>query len=400
MKLNNKIYSAILIAILFGACSNNDNTVDLTSDPENLFQNKSFEEIFLSVPNNTLSDPALVSSYGDIMKEVLLMSEDFEFRKYVYEEAQSFSNQGNDYIVDFDNVGKTFRTTSKFGKSVYQLETSISELKKAQGDAKPIIFFPKAETIEDGKLANKNFDVAKNLTQPIIVLKGAYYDDYSAPGFKLDENGELVFDRIVTEDDAWENDVYVIGEDEQVETEIDEPSGSNKALNGETISSKATRSNGRAEFGGWIQITNLNEVEHWFSGKLEMRVLIAGVQGSVGTVIRDISFGQVKRKEFKDNKWYDFKSFLFNWNLSNLGDYNIEKWMEKDGGSNTEVSISIPGSAYKPATSTTPAQPAFPGTTVKVTSKRDDDDLGTSIVQFSDNITQVYGLGKMNFKRK
>ncbi len=74
--------------------------------------------------------------------------------------------------------------------------------------------------------------------------------------------------------------------------------------------------------------------------------------------------------------------------------------MERDGGGSTEVTISIPGSSYKPATSTTPVIPAFAGTTVKVSAKKGDDNLGTNIVQFSDDLTQVYNLGKMNFKRK
>jgi hypothetical protein len=83
-----------------------------------------------------------------------------------------------------------------------------------------------------------------------------------------------------------------------------------------------------------------------------------------------------------------------------LGDYNIEKWMDVDGGSTREASISIPGSAFKPATATTPAQLPIAGATVKHTTKRDDDDLGTSLVQYSDNLSQIYNLRKMNFKRK
>ncbi len=75
--------------------------------------------------------------------------------------------------------------------------------------------------------------------------------------------------------------------------------------------------------------------------------------------------------------------------------------MERDNGlMESSLEISIPGSAYKPATSTTPAQPSLPGTKVSIKYRRGDEDLGTSLVQFSDKITQVYNLGQANFKRK
>jgi hypothetical protein len=167
-----------------------------------------------------------------------------------------------------------------------------------------------------------------------------------------------------------------------------------------TGKSKFRRVNGEAEHGAWIQVTDLNGIESWFSGKLEFRQIVAGTQGAAGTIVAETPFGRVRRKYFKDDKWVRFNaSFLFNWNLNNLGDYNVEKWIEEDGGSSAEISISIPGSAFKPATSTTPSQPAIAGTTVKVTTKKDDDDLGSRIVQFSDNRYKRYDIGKMKFIR-
>jgi len=118
------------------------------------------------------------------------------------------------------------------------------------------------------------------------------------------------------------------------------------------------------------------------------------VKGSGGTVIKNKKFPKVKRKHFKDKKWYDYNEFLFNCNKSNLGEWNVEKWIERDGGKSASVAISLPGQA---ATSTSPATPTY---TVTIPSEDLDDDLGASIVQFSDKLTQVYGISYMNFKRK
>ncbi len=360
----------------------------------------------MSIPNNDFDNIDLVSAYGEVMKEVLTLAKDADFRDFIFRSAQTSNKNDDDYVISLDKATKTLKSSQKHTKSALILESLISKIKNLNNKYEPIVFFPKAETIEDNILTNKSYDIAKNLKEPIVVLRGAYNKDYSVPGYKLSANGELIFERMVTEEYAWENDVYVIGaaEDtlEKINLDSDKQNKDFEVTWGEN--SKAnfiSRINGRQELGGRIQVvSNLNEIEHWLSGKLEFRLIISGVQGGAGTVIRDIPFPKVKRKHFKDKKWYDYNVFLFNWNLSNLGDYNVEKWMERDGGSNTEVSISIPGSAFKPATSTTPAQPAFPGTTVKVSSKRDDDDLGSSIVQFSDNITQIYPLGKINIRRK
>ncbi len=402
----------LCILIMLSACTNNNEDLPLEDPEQAVEQELSFEEQILAVPNNSFSNPEVITAYSEVMKEVLTMSKDSDFRGFVYKNAKNLSDSGDDYVVHMDKVVKSYKGSQKFERSVSKIETLTSRIQELDHGARAMVFYPKAETIEDNVKKNKGFDVAKNMDEPIAVLKGAYNDDYSAPGYKLAKNGSLVFDRMVTEEDAWENDVYVIGASEDlVEYAIDpcyEKNGAGRGCysggprgdgGGGGTNNSNLRTNGRAEQGGLIQVTDLNAIEHWFSGKLEFRMIVSGVQGSAATVIRDIPFPRIKRKEFKDKKWYDYKVFLFNWNLPNLGAFNIEKWIERDGGTNSEITISVPGSAYKPATSTTPAVPAFPGGSVKVSIKRDDDDLGTSIVQFSDRLTTLYPLGLMNFKR-
>lgn len=245
--------------------------------------------------------------------------------------------------------------------------------------------------------------VKSEIKEPVVVFRGPYANDYSVPGYKLSTENKLVFDRMVTEEDAWKNDVYVVGPEENVEY-VRDPCVEQILKDGDVISlpcddwggsgggggstSSNIRKDGRAEYGGRVQVvTNLNDIEHWINGKLEFRMVVAGVKNNAATVINDIPFPKRRRKNFKNRKWYDYNQFLFNWNKSNLGNFNVEKWIERDGGSSTTVSISV-----KPKDA--------PAVSLSVTVKSEDQDLGQSIVQFTDPLTTVYGLGMVNFKRK
>ncbi len=412
MKIPKYIYILLCLSLALVTCS--DNAENLEEEPITGQEAKSFEEQIMAVPNNTFENTELVTAYSEVMKQVLTMAQDGDFRSFVFENVQIANINDEDYVMELGSMTKKLKSSSKFAKSSAKLESMVSKINTLSPYESPMVFYPKAETIEDNLLAKKGYNVAKNLKEPIAVLKGAYNNDYSAPGYKLNSKGELVYDRDVTEDYAWENDVYVIGEAEKMSRgtilcENMQKSGGCYSGGGGTggggtggggSPSKDIRTDGRAENGGAIQVIALNEIEHWTAGKLELRLVVTGLKDASGTVIRDIKFPKVKRKKFKDKKWYDYNAFLFNYNLSVFGDFTIEKWIERDNGwFSAELSVSIPGSAYKPATSTTPAQPAYPGGTVKINIKSGDEDLGTSIVQFSDKISQVYNLGQANFKR-
>jgi hypothetical protein len=403
------MFTDIQIVGLLFSCSNEE--ASITNDNVAVMDT-SIESRTMGLAVNEFTDTQKITTYAELAKEVLLMAKTSDFRSYVYNNAHQLSEAGDDYLVYVDDMTKKLSTTSKFGTSTSNIKTLSAKIKSLDQSEIPMIFFPRAETLEGLALSNKGFDVAKNMKEPIVVLKGAHNSDYSAPGYKLNDEGELEYAFDVNEEYAWENDVYVIGAaeylpertniSENLIIETEEVPSATTGKNGTSLTgkSKFRRVNGEAEHGAWIQVTDLNGIESWFSGKLEFRQIVAGTQGAAGTIVAETPFGRVRRKYFKDDKWVRFNaSFLFNWNLNNLGDYNVEKWIEEDGGSSAEISISIPGSAFKPATSTTPSQPAIAGTTVKVTTKKDDDDLGSRIVQFSDNRYKRYDIGKMKFIR-
>jgi hypothetical protein len=127
------------------------------------------------------------------------------------------------------------------------------------------------------------------------------------------------------------------------------------------------------------------KIESWVHGKLEFKYFVIS---SNGTKIKEKGFGKWARKYFKDRKWKDFSDFLAYWNRANIGDYQVEAWIEEDGGQSNSYSISMP------------AQNGAPGYSVNVPSHDRDDKLGQSIVQFTDPLATVYGITYMNFKRK
>gem|GEM_PF-1517444 len=372
--------------LLTSSCSNNEN------DDVVIENTKSFEQQILELPHNSFEGTELIKLYAEAMKEVLIMAKEPEFRHFVYH--KSLDQDGGDYNVYLDDMVAKYKKLGKFTKSTSKLLKLSSEIKSANGGLRPIVFFPKAETIEDAIREGKSYNIAKSFVEPVAVLKGAYNNDYSVPGYTLNSNGDLIYNRNVTEEDAWENDVYVIGEEEIIiydsDTEFivapDDLNGGGGGSGGSGSSN--IRTDSRAEHGGLVQVTDLNAIEHWFSGKLEFKLVVTGVSGSAGTVIRNLAYPKRRRKNFKNQAWYDYGTFLFNWNKSNLGNWNVESWFELDGGKSSEVTITMPG------------QNGAPTTSVKIPSQDRDDNLGSSIVQFTDRLDQAYPISYMNFKRK
>jgi len=383
------------VILIFITSCNNEDTEFVTDENVEL----SFKDLILQTPNEPITDIELLNQYEEVMKEVLKMSKEQNFREYVFNSA--LKQIDGDYDVFIDDILTSQKNKPAFIKSIAKLESLSSNIKSKSDGLRPLVFYPKAETLEE-KIAQKNFNAKNDLQQPVVVFRGPHNDDYSAPSFMLDANDELVFDRMVTEEDAWTNDVYVVGPEEGVPYIVDNCNEQRKnsapdelleygcgggATGGGTSGASTTRVDGRAEYGGNLQVLDRNAIEHWTAGKFEFRLIVAGVQGSVSTVIKDIKYPKRARRNFKDKKWYDFKTFLFNWNTSNLGQFNVEKWMELDGGKSASTSVKIP------------SQNGGPETSVTVPSENRDDDLGLSLVQFTDPLTTVYGISYMNFKR-
>lgn len=323
---------------------------------------------------NSLRQEALI--------EVLTMSKNKSFRAYVLNEC--LKQKHGEYNVYLEDIVNTYKFDANFKESIQKIESLIPKIKSISGDREPLIFYPRAETIEDKNKINTRTYAGENtiLEEPVGVFQEVYNpDDYSSPGFYVESNtGQLTFFQNITEEYAWENDVWVIGEEENVSAGNMVPEIENFELN-------VARVNGEAEKGGILQVTNMNALEHWTAGKFEFRYVVFTASG---TKIKDREFGKTKRKYFDSKKWHDYNDFIANWNISNIGNWMIESWIEEDGGwTNVDVSHSYPAACV-----------GCPLTTIKYTMKGQDYDMGPSMVQFTDSKSQVYNISYANFKRK
>ena len=96
------------------------------------------------------------------------------------------------------------------------------------------------------------------------------------------------------------------------------------------------------------------------------------------------------RRIYFNGVFRNFGTFLFNLNLSTIGDWTTEKWIEEDCGASSSISTTI---TWKDSFGNTQT------TTTSIPSKNKDDDLGQSIIQFTDQINQEYNLTGILIKR-
>lgn len=361
-----------------------------------------------SLPESyNFSEDAIISkkienykSIGFILLETIKIND--SFKPLVYKEC--LKQKSGDYDIRISDLLELNKKHSFWNtETTKEIENYLENLRSLT-ELEPIIFIPNVENFD--KLPNQNFSFhfknSNSLGDTELVLKDEYdFNTRTCPGYKNSDSG-LVPTQPIDEEDAWEKDVWVVGDSEFSPAENNnfedtvphltypsDPGGVNSGGSGGSGSStQPTRTEGRAEYGGIIQITDRGAVEHWISGKFEMKYVVFSASGAK---IKEKSFGKTKRKHFKNNKWVDYNDFIANWNTQNLGNYMIEAWIERDGGGTTTVSQTFPA----PSDCT-----GCPSTTVTYNLGKRDDDLGQSIVQFTDFIGQVYGISYSNFKRK
>ncbi|TDE54843.1 hypothetical protein [Flavobacterium sp. GT3P67] len=335
-----------------------------------------------SVNSNHNLEKEIVELKKKTTISILKMSKNKSFKEFVLKEC--LKQEHGDYNVYLSKIIEEYEDKSAYKDFVNELKNYVEKVKMVNGGLEPLIFYPRAETIEE-KSNQKLSKVAEQLAQ-IISVDGDVYnpETYSAPGYVLDSNGDLAFFDNITEEYAWENDVWVIGLDEMG---VNMSSAGDDLLTAQTfVSSPPSRFDGQPEYGGIIQVTDLNEIEPWIAGKLEFRIIIFD---SKGVKVKDKEFDKRKRSHFRNNKWYDYGFFVADWNTSTFGNWMTEKWMEVDGGNSNAFIYTIP-----------PAVPGGVSVSVTVPSKDRDDDLGLTIVQFTEPISQVYNLSHINIKRK
>jgi hypothetical protein len=327
------------------------------------------------------------AKFKELTTEVLSLAKNAAFKQLVYDEckAQKFG----DYYVRLEDLLKNpDAKISVSSEKVVSISKLVNEL-KTLGARNPIIFYPSVETKED----NKSLSKANRTTlyEDVIAVVddgtgGGGYTNDQYPGYTFNTDGQLAYTQQINEAFAWENDVWVIGQEEG------DPSN-DTTLNSIGIQKSAlvsSRFDGQSENGGIVQVTDFRYIEPWINGKPEFEYRI---YSAAGTLIKHREFPKVKRKDVKSPTWKDFGDFIAYWNISNIGNWTIEGWVEQDnrGGSGNTTTI---GQSF-PAPCT-----GCPTTNISYTIKKTDYDMGRTIIQFTDPIAQIYNISYSNIKRK
>jgi hypothetical protein len=309
--------------------------------------------------------------------QVLTAAKQVDFRKLVLQEC--LKQKHGDYNVYLKDVALILKGKKEYEEIVSSLDILIPKIRELNGGREPLIFYPRAEVIAENE-KNKVISRIVNgeVREPIGVYEGVYELDYSSPGYIIDNGFSLVYYQNITEDYAWENDVWVLGQEENVSDENMVPAIEDQI---------GGRFQGQSEYGGIIQCTNLNAIEHWTAGKLEFKIFVFDANGVKRS---ERAFGRWKRSNFKDQKWKDFGHFIANWNTSVFGNWMSENWWEEDGGQSNSVTITMPP----------PSGQTGPTVSTTIPSKNLDDNLGVATIQFTDPISQIYNISFANIKRR
>ena len=353
-------------------------------------EQKPFDDIIRKESSNCDSKAAL-KSIGLFFAEKAEASSDF--KAFVYEKC--FEQPYGDYYIRIKEIVEPLLEADLLDKSEAEFVNQQLDYYYCDAETDAILFIPHLEEVTSTYF---------NLPSPTFVVgapKVSFdfeYDDYSqtTPNYSL-VNNQLEEDtqNPVTEEMAWnwENDIWVFGSEELCSSDnmIKAPGDTISVFTDElpALIENAERFDGKKEWGGIVQVTNIGNLESWVRGKLELKYF---VNKSDGGVLKDRGFGKWRRKNFKNQRWKDFGDLIGYWNLSNWGPMQLERWIEEDGGGTTTVNQSFsPGSG-------------FPTVTITHTIKSNDFDCGTANVQFTDpslpsiNHT-IYNLNSLNFTR-
>lgn len=151
------------------------------------------ENTILSSSHTPFTDSESVDLYSDFAKQSLLMIKDVQFRKEVLKEAL-LQKQGEYefHISDLESRTKHKGFENVEPKEIEKLLRISNQISKKNSNDIPVIFYPRAETIESDKEDVSNF-YSKSSSEPIAVFKNVYDSNYASPGYILNEDGELVF---------------------------------------------------------------------------------------------------------------------------------------------------------------------------------------------------------------
>ena len=156
-----------------------------------------------------------------------------------------------------------FRT--RFVHTRYFRRNEEIDLENGEVFTDPIVFIP---VVEDRDIDSLKHELCEVPAQAVIAME---YDTSSLTciGYDLDSYNNLSQTSSIDEDLAWTTDVWVFSQEEVTGTNI--AGGRSVSYIDEAEINYQQIVDGRTEYGGLIQVTDLGRIESWIAGKQELR---------------------------------------------------------------------------------------------------------------------------------
>lgn len=223
---------------------------------------------------------------------------------------------------------------------------------------------------EIGKMVSANNNVSGSEVSRVPEVNACAPGYYF--GYIIDDGGSLTYSNCIDEQLAYTTDVWVLGYEETVSPGNMIASSFDGYTGGYTGGGLvASRIQGRTEYGGRIQVTNLGNIEPWVRGKPEFKHF---VYNSAGTLIHEHAFGKLRRSHFNGSDWISLHCTIGNWNTSVWGDITYERWIEENRGTSITLTQTI----------TTTNNGVTSTYVINTPLKSEDSNLGLANIQFTD----------------
>ncbi|GAA2520307.1 discoidin domain-containing protein [Winogradskya humida] len=218
----------------------------------------------------------------------------------------------------------------------------------------------------------------------------------SVPGYRLGTAGTLVT-AVAAIDETYvlTNEVWVLAVDENDDTGVvsvagqpgtppSTPTAAREPVNTPMVvcTPNGQRYDQGMEYLQRFKVPDPGSLEPWWSGKLEMRLVIMG-QG--GTVIKEAAYN-VKRKAARN--WVNLDEFITTWIRASGGDGWAYKWYEHDPGNSVTIGFGLGVELLKILKLSAD---------VKWTLSNHDDMAGLSMVGFTELTTTEYTAGPVHW---
>lgn len=396
--LANRVLFLLGILFFYSSCKKESSIV---TDGNNLTSKKS------SIELNKLKTLELEHSVAKTLAK--LSAGNSNFNKAVKDLC--LKQKYGDYYIRLSEL-YTENSLQKFisKDQIENITSLVDQIKVANSGREPIVFIPSVENTDPDVIKNKIalnsvVKVSTNDTdgpgglppdpgsQMIYIFgeTGGVDNEYF-PGYTIDQSGNSSYWGMVGEDFAWNNNVVVLGIQEESSYN---PNDDVNSASTNMIKTLSQRNPTRVEIGGRINVTNIKEIEAWIYGKLEMKYFINA--SSDGASIKQRAFAPIRRADVNNN-WLSLNDRIGYWDPAIMGQYQYERWIEEDGGSTRTITQSYPA-----------AYAGGPTITFTINLKSDDQDCGLATVNYNDTFYgevplqpsawTVYNISYMNFQR-